>query len=126
GSTRRICSMSGSAVARALTGVRPVPSSQATHVEQSRAVAEVQAMVVVAQKAPRDEARALSAVQETCRQLSVAERAFFKFPRGGSTVSGESVHLARELARCWGNVVYGVKELSRDDNAAHSEMLAYA
>lgn len=117
----------GNAVARALVGGRPVaPGSQATHIEQSRAVAEVQAMVVVAQRSPRDEAKALSLVIETCKQLPVAERAFFKFPRGGQTVSGESIHMAREVARCWGNIVHGLREMSRDDGAGMSEMLAYA
>lgn len=101
-------------------------ASQATTVEQSRAIAEVQAAVVVAQQCPRSETQALSAAMETCGMVEVAERAFFKFPRGGQTVSGPSIHLAVELARVWGNVKYGLRELSRDDAAARSEMLAYA
>lgn len=105
---------------------RPAPGSQATQVEQSRAVAEVQAAVVVAQQCPRSEAQALTRADETCRMVEVAERAFFKFPRGGQTVSGPSIHLAVELARVWGNIKYGIRELSRDDGAARSEMLAYA
>lgn len=103
-----------------------VPGSQATQVEQSRAVAEVQAAVVVAQQCPRSETHALTRADETCRMPEVAERAFFKFPRGGQTVSGPSIHLAVELARVWGNIKYGIRELSRDDGAARSEMLAYA
>jgi hypothetical protein len=47
-------------------------------------------------------------------------------PRGGETVNGESIHLARELARCWGNIDYGVKELARDDVRGQSELLAFA
>lgn len=105
---------------------RAAPGSQATQVEQSRAVAEVQAAVVVAQQCPRSESQALTRADETCRMVEVAERAFFKFPRGGQTVSGPSIHLAVELARVWGNIKYGIRELSRDDGAARSEMLAYA
>ena len=101
-------------------------ASQATHIETSRAVAEVQAMVVVAQRNPRSVTEARNAIIETCRQMGLAERAFFKFPRGGQTVSGPSIHLAVELARCWGNINYGIKELSRDDAAHQSEILAYA
>ena len=100
--------------------------SEATKIEQSRAVAEVQAMVVVARQAPRDRVKALGAVREACGIKAVAERAFWKFPRGGQTLKGESIHLARELARCWGNIDYGIKELSRDDVAGVSEMLAFA
>lgn len=105
---------------------RGEPVSQATSIEQSRAVAEVQAAVTVAQARPRNESIALNRALESCRTMEVAESAFFKFPRGGQTVSGESIHLAVELARCWGNIDYGIMELDRDDANAVSEMLAFA
>lgn len=106
---------------------RRIPgSSQATGIEQSRAVAEVQAAVAVAQRFPRDVARALADIDEACGQRSLAERAFFSFPRGGQVVNGRSIHLAVELARCWGNMNYGIMELERDDEAGHTEMLAFA
>lgn len=100
--------------------------SQATTIEQSRAIAEVQAAVIVAQNHPRDKARALNEALESCRTREVAENAFFKFPRGGQSVSGETIHLARELARCWGNIDYKIAELSRDDEGGSSEMMAIA
>jgi hypothetical protein len=100
--------------------------SQATQVEQARAVAEVQAAVLVAHERPRDTIRAMTQMREVCKIKALAERAFFSFPRAGQTVSGPSVHLARELARCWGNIDYGVKELSRSDARGESEMLAFA
>ena len=104
----------------------PSRVGQATAVEQSRAVAEVQAQVIVAQQFPRDVTGAVRAMREACAQQQLAERAFFAFPRGGQTVSGPSVYLARELARCWGNIQYGAWELRRDDAGAQSEMLAFA
>lgn len=100
--------------------------SQATNIEQSRAVAEVQAMVLVAQRAPRDETRAMTAALQSCEQFEVANRAFFSFRRGNSNVNGSSIHLATELARCWGNIDYGIMELDRDDAAGHTEMMAFA
>lgn len=99
---------------------------QATAIEQSRAVAEVYAAILVAQQCPRDVQAALRAMRESCAMTALAERAFFRFPRSGSTVSGPSVHLARELARCWGNIQYGVAELRRDDDQGESEMQAFA
>lgn len=99
---------------------------QATAIEQSRAVAEVQAAIIVAQRCPRSLQLALTAMRESCSQMGLAERAFFRFPRAGGTISGPSVHLARELARCWGNIQYGVSELRRDDEHGQSEMQAYA
>jgi hypothetical protein len=100
--------------------------SQSTVVEQSRAIAEVQGALMVADRRPRDKMRALNEALESCRTKEVAENAFFKFNRGGKSVAGETIHLARELARCWGNIVYAVVELDRDDSRAVSEMMAYA
>lgn len=106
----------------------PAPGrvGQATAIEQSRAVAEVHAAIVVAQQCPRSTQSALAAMRESCAQKALADRAFYRFPRAGQTVSGPSVHLARELARCWGNIQFGVAELRRDDEAGQSEMQAYA
>lgn len=104
----------------------PARVGQGTVVEQTRAAAEVAAAVQVAQQCPRDIQTAVAQMRESCSQTALAERAFYRFPRAGSTVSGPSVHLARELARCWGNVQYGIAELRRDDIAAESEVIAYA
>lgn len=101
-------------------------ASQAAGIEHSRAIAEVQAAVTVAQRFPRDESRALEKARSSCRQWEVAETAFFRLPRGGESVTGETIHLAVELARCWGNVDYGIMELARNDDAKESEMLAFA
>lgn len=112
----------------AIATLKPVSAarSEATKTEQSRAIAEVQSMVVVARANPRNEGQCRLSMQASCGQRGLAERAFFKFPRGGGTVTGETIHLAVDLARCWGNVDYGIKELSRDDDARQSEMMAYA
>jgi hypothetical protein len=106
----------------------PVPSrlGQGTAVEQSRAIAEVQAAVVVAQQMPRDINRAVRDMERSCAQKSLAEKAFFRYSRGGSQISGPSVQLARELARCFGNMQYGIVEMRRDDGYGQSEMLAFA
>ena len=99
---------------------------QATAVEQSRAVAEVQAAVIVAQQMPRDIGRAVAAMHRSCAQKGLADQAFYSFRRGKQTVSGPSVQLARELARCFGNMQHGIAELLRDDFHGQSEMLAFA
>jgi hypothetical protein len=112
----------------ALVPHTPAPSrtGQATAVEQSRAVAEVEAAIVVALRHPRDITRAVADMRRSCGQKSLAERAFFRFPRAGQTISGPSVQLARELARCWGNFQSGITELRRDDDYGQSEMQAWA
>jgi hypothetical protein len=100
--------------------------SQATAVEQARAVAEVQAAIVVAQQCPRSMQRAIEEMRDSCRQQALAERSFFRYSRAGSAITGPTVHLARELARCFGNVQYGIAELRRDDVKGESEMQAFA
>ena len=106
-------------------GITPAGAAgQATIIEQTRAAAEVHAAIVVAQQCPRNVPRAIEAMRESCGRKELAERAFFAYPRGDGTVTGTSVHLARELARVWGNIQYGLSELRRDSE--QSELLAYA
>jgi len=101
-------------------------ASQGTIVEQTRAAAEVAAAVSVAQQFPRDMVRAVEQMRQACAQKSLADRAFYSLPRAGGRVEGSTVHLARELARCFGNIDFGVRELRRDDDANESEVLAWA
>ena len=110
------------------TDLTPLPAAlarptQATAIEQARAVAEVAAAVQVAQMNPRDMRRAWADMQAACSRMGLAECAFYRVPNRGT---GPSVHLARELARIWGNMDYGVHELSRDDDRGMSEVRAYA
>lgn len=93
-------------------------------VEQTRSIAEVQSMVVMAKQFPRDEMTAYAKLMKACQRKEFAEKANYSYPRGGQTVSGPSIRLAEEAARCWGNIDYGIKELSQKDG--ESEMLAFA
>jgi hypothetical protein len=100
---------------------------QQTAVEQARAVAEVAAAVQVARQFPRDMDRVISDVEEACADYELAREAFYQVQNRGQ---GPSVHLARELARIFGNFQYGVHEMSRDDQAnggeGQSEVQAFA
>lgn len=93
-------------------------------IEASRAIAEAQGKLVIAKRFPRDEVSAYAKAMETCQRPSMAEKAFYSFPRGDQTVEGPTIRFAEELARCWGNIDYGIKELSQD--TGKSEMQAYA
>ena len=108
--------------------VTPMPDrvGQATAVEMQRAVAQVQAAVVVAQERRRNVSQAIEDMRETCKRKELADRAFFRYSRGGNAITGASIHLARELARIWGNIEYGLLEMRRDDDAGQSEMQAFA
>lgn len=93
-------------------------------IEASRAIAEAQGKLVIAKRSPRDEVAAYAKAMEACQRPKMAEKAFYAFPRGSQTVEGPTIRFAEELARCWGNIDYGIKELSQDDGK--SEMQAYA
>lgn len=97
-----------------------------TNVEISRAVQEVQAAVLVAQKMPRDEIRARKKIIDAAKHQTLAENASYCYTRGGQTVTGPSIRAAETLAKYWGNISYGTKELSQDLKNHTSEMLAYA
>lgn len=93
-------------------------------IEASRAIAEAQGKLVIAKRFPRDEVQSYAKAMEACQRPTMAAKAFYSFPRGGQTVEGPTIRFAEELARCWGNIDYGIKELSQDDGK--SEMQAYA
>lgn len=93
-------------------------------IEASRAIAEAQGKLVIAKRFPRDEVQAYAKAIEACQRPTMAEKAFYSFPRGGQAVEGPTIRFAEELARCWGNIDYGIKELSQD--GGKSEMQAYA
>ena len=99
-------------------------SAGAVAIEQERAVAEAQGRLLIAKRFPRDEARAYANAMASCRRPALAESAVYKFPRGGQAVEGPSIRLAEELARSWGNITYGIRELSRRNG--ESEMEAFA
>lgn len=93
-------------------------------IEASRAIAEAQGKLFIAKRFPRDEVQAFAKMMEACQRPAMAEKAFYAFPRAGQTVEGPTIRFAEELARCWGNIDYGIKELSQDNGK--SEMQAYA
>lgn len=93
-------------------------------IEVSRAVAEAQGKLIIAKRFPRNEVEAYAKAMQACQRPSMAAKAFYSFPRAGQTVEGPTIRFAEELARCWGNIDYGIKELSQDDGK--SEMQAYA
>lgn len=85
----------------------------ATSGQRSAALAEIQACVIMAKRFPRNEDDAHGLLMKSCLRRSFQEVARYNYPRGkredGSQnyVSGPSVHLAREGARCWKNIRYG-------------------
>ncbi len=97
----------------------------AVSVEQQRAIAEAQGQIAIAKRFPRNLTQAHSELMESCSQAAMAEIAFYSVPRAGGAVSGPSIRLAEEIARCYGNFEYGHKELSRDSDKSEVEVYAW-
>lgn len=92
-------------------------------IESSRAVAEAQGKLLIAKKFPRNETEAFAKAIQSCQRPGLASKAFYSYPRGKETVTGVTIRFAEELARCYGNLDYGIKELS--NSGGQSEMQAY-
>lgn len=102
----------------------PTQPTNAMGVESQRAIAETQAAMIVAKQFPRDFNEVLRRITITCSRKSVAEIASYSFPRGGEEITGPSVYLLKTIAQEWGNLQYGVRELSR--HFQHSTVEAFA
>jgi hypothetical protein len=93
-------------------------------VEQQRAIAEVQARMIIARANPRDAIRAMELVLNDCTRPTLADHAIYQYARGGTDIRGPSIRLAEAIAQRWGNIASGIKELSR--SGEYSECVAYA
>lgn len=82
--------------------------------DASRAIAEVQGAVLMARMYPRDESVALKRIRNACSRRSLAEVAAYQYSRGGQDITGPSIRLAEVLAQAWGNLQFGIRELSQE------------
>lgn len=85
---------------------------------------EIQSAIVLAKRFPRDEDLSFQKLMKACGRTTFAEDAEYSFPRGGQAVKGPSVFLAREAARVWTNIRYGLT-ITRDD-ASSRQIQAWA
>lgn len=95
-----------------------------TEAMAQREVTEVQSALVIARKFPRDQVRVMDLILNDCTLPALAEAATYEYSRGGSKITGPSIRLAEAVARRWGNIMCGVKEISRSEGS--SECKAYA
>ncbi len=75
---------------------------------------EIQGALVMAQRFPRDEDEAFSALLKSCRRPAFADGVEYSFPRGDKDITGPTVKLAREAMRIWGNMRSGLEILWDD------------
>ena len=93
-------------------------------VQAAREIAEVQGMVVMAKKFPRDKIKATERILNDCTRPKLADNALYTYSRGGNEISGPSIRLAESIAQNWGNIDFGIKEL--EQSQGHSKVMAFA
>lgn len=106
---------------------QPVPGNASgvmTTTANARETAEIQSMMVIAKQFPRDERRVLDLILNDCQRSTLAQKALYSYSRGGSEISGPSIHLAKAIAKRWGNMKSGIVELEQKNGESICE--AYA
>jgi hypothetical protein len=103
----------------------PVPiKSGSIEAYSNRAVAEIQAQVILAKRFPRDQKESVDRILRDCSRATLAEKAMYTYKRGTSLITGPSIRLAECIQRGWGNMNAGVKTGEKTDH--DSLMIAYA
>lgn len=93
-------------------------------VESARAIAEIQAAMVMAHRFPRKPVECMDLILQDCTMPVLAENATYDYKRGGTDIVGPTIRLAEAMARRWGHLDCGVMELSRHEG--FSECQSYA
>lgn len=90
-----------------------------------RSIQEVQASMVIAKRFPRDTRDAMNRILNACTRETLANAALYSYPRGGQEISGPSIRLAEAMAQEWGNIQFGIRELSSENGASTVEAFAW-
>lgn len=90
-----------------------------------REMAEVQASIAIAKKFPRDTRTAVDKILIACQRKSLAAVAVYQYARGGTHIEGPSIRLAETMAREWGNLQFGVRELDQSKGESTVEAYCY-
>lgn len=103
----------------------PVADQATAASDQARAVAEVQAALMIARMNPRDPVKAMDRILNACTRPTLANAATYSYSRGGSDITGPTIRLAEAIAQGWGNIQYGIREISQGKNVSTVESYAW-
>lgn len=109
------------------SGDMPVPVQEPPVLAEAaiqREIAEVQAMMTIAKRFPRNQKQSMDRIEVACQRPSLAESALYSYSRGGSEITGPSIRLAEAIAQNWGNLQFGIREI--DQRIGESTVEAYA
>lgn len=107
------------------TAVSEVLPNTMTEVKAQREASEIQAMVFMAKQFPRNQIQAADRILNACTRQTLADSAVYSYPRGGQNIEGPSIRLAEVLAQNWGNLDFGIRELSQENGVSTVEAYAW-
>lgn len=107
------------------TAVSEALPNTMTEVKSQREASEIQAMVFMAKQFPRNQIQAADRILNACTRQTLADSAVYSYPRGGQNVEGPSIRLAEVLAQNWGNLDFGIRELSQENGVSTIEAYAW-
>ena len=107
------------------TAVSEALPNTMTEVKSQREASEIQAMVFMAKQFPRNQIQAADRILNACTRQTLADTAVYSYPRGGQNVEGPSIRLAEVLAQNWGNLDFGIRELSQENGVSTVEAYAW-
>ena len=93
--------------------------------ETQRAVAEVQAAMILARQFPRDEQECLDKMLVAFQRQKLAEQALYSYSRGGTEITGPSIRAAEAIAQNWKNLQFGIRELSQQNGESTVEAFCW-
>lgn len=105
--------------------ITPAANNAIARAESERSIEEVRAAMVIAKQFPRDQIKAMDRILNSCMRESLANTALYCYPRGGQDVTGPSIRLAEALAQQWGNIQFGIRELSNEGGMSTVEAFAW-
>lgn len=107
------------------TAVSEALPNTMTEVKAQREASEIQAMVFMAKQFPRNQIQAADRILNACTRQTLADSAVYSYPRGGQNIEGPSIRLAEVLAQNWGNLDFGIRELSQENGVSTVEAYAW-
>jgi hypothetical protein len=108
------------------TGVAKRQADAMVAVEQSRAIAETQAAMVIAKKFPRDAKSAVDRILNACSAPDAGRaRRSTSTPAAAPRSRGPSIRAAEALAQNWGNIQFGIRELEQRNGESTVEAFAW-
>lgn len=103
-----------------------VTELQNTDVVYSQDKATIDMQISTAKAYPRNVKRALdNSIVMATMDVETASTCAYSLPRGGKTINGASVHLAKILAQNWGNLRVEAKVVAIDQKHVTSQAVAF-